>query len=216
MALSWPIALTEFFDTLPIQQVTCHLGRSVTVSQTDGGDLIPHQVGARLWQGQIILGKDYHRQFAAIEARIALLEEPGASLLVYDTRMTGPRADPDGSLLGINVVLIDTLDANNRELTLKGAPPGYVISQGDLLGFGYGSNPVRYAFHRVVTGAVANGVGVTDQIEVIPFVRQGAASGAVVTLIKPVCKAKIMVAEYGASTATVSTGGTLNWMQTLR
>ncbi|PCH71940.1 MAG: hypothetical protein COC12_07015 [Rhodobacteraceae bacterium] len=216
MALSWPIALTEFFDTLPIQQVTCHLGRSVTASQTGGGDLISHQVGERLWQGQIILGKDYHRQFAAIEARIALLEESGASLLVYDTRMAGPRGDPSGALLGTSVVRIDTLDANNRDLTLKDLPAGYVISQGDLLGFSYGSNPVRYAFHRVVTGAIAGSGGITAKIEVIPWIRQGAATGTVVTLVKPVCKAKIMVAEYGNSTATVSTGGTLNWMQTLR
>ncbi len=114
------------------------------------------------------------------------------------------------------MVRIDTLDANNRELTLKDTPSGYVISQGDLLGFSYGSNPMRYAFHRVVTGATANASGITPKIEVIPFIRQGAAAGAVVTLVKPVCKAKIMVAEYGASTATVSAGGTINWMQTLR
>lgn len=216
MALTWPLSLTGFFEPLPIARVTFHLGRAVTVSETGGGDVISHQLGARLWQGQIALGKDSHRAFAAIEARLALLEEPGASLLIYDTRMPGPQGDPDGSLLGSNVVKIATLDANNREMTLKGLPSGYVISQGEFLSFEYGSNPVRFAFHRVVTGGAAGGNGVTPLIEVIPFIRQGAAVNAIVTLFKPTLKAKIMVADYGASSATISTGGTLNWMQTLR
>lgn len=216
MALTWPLDLVDFFDGLPIAKMTFLLGRSVTTSESGGGDLISHQVGARLWQGQITFGKDHHRVFAAIEARLALLEEPGASALIYDTRMPGPRADPDGSLLGSNLAKIATLDANNREMTLKDLPVGYEISQGDFLSFTYGSNPVRYAFHRVVTGGEANGSGVTPLIEVTPFIRQGAVTNTVVTLFKPTLKAKIMVAEYGGSSATVSAGGTLNWMQTLR
>lgn len=155
MPLAWPLSAAEFFDTLPIRQVTFHLGRSVTTSQTGGGDLIAHQLGTRLWQGQIILGKDHHRAAAAIEARLALLEEAGASLLIYDPRLPGPIADPDGSLLGGSTPRIASLRANNRQMTLKNLPTGYEISQGDVLGFSYGSNPVRTAYHRVVTGGVA-------------------------------------------------------------
>ena len=216
MALSWPLAVDQFFDMLPIKRVTFKLGRSSTFSETGGGELIDHKIGARLWQGEIQLDKDFHRVWAAIEARLALLEEPGASLLVRDIRLPGPIADPDGSLLGANAVKINTLDANNREFSLKGLPDGYVISQGDLLGFSYGSNPVRHAFHRVVTGAVAAIGGVTPLIEVTPFIRQGVKTLAPVTLVAPVCKAKIVTAEYGASRATISQGGTLSWMQTLR
>lgn len=216
MPLAWPLSVAEFFDTLPIRQVTFHLGRSVTSSQTGGGVLISHQLGTRLWQGQIILGKDHHRAAAAIEARLALLEEAGASLLIYNTRLPGPIADPDGSLLGGSTPRIAALNANNRQMTLKDLPVGYGISQGDVLGFSYGSNPVRHAYHRVVKGGVADGFGLTPDIELIPFIRPGAAVNAIVTLVRPVCKAKIMVAEYGVSSGAITAGTTINWMQTLR
>ncbi len=216
MALTWPLPLTEFFNTLPVQRVTFQLANSVTHSETGYGEFIAHKRGARLWTGKIILDKDHHSVWAAIEARLALLEEPGASLLLWDLRMPGPIADRDKSLLGTAVPKIRSLASNNREMTLKGLPAGYVVSQGDLLGFTYGSNPIRYAFHRVVTGATASGLGITTDIEVQPFIRPGAAIDAVVTLGDPVLKAKVTGAEYGASRSTISEGGSLSWTQTLR
>jgi hypothetical protein len=196
--------------------VTFQLANSVTHSETGGGEVISHRRGARLWAGKIILDKDYHAVWAAIEARLALLEEPGASLLIKDVRMPGPIADRDHSLLGAAVPKIATLDSNNREMTVKGLPAGYVISQGDLLGFTYGTSPIRYAFHRVVTGGIANGLGITPDIEVIPFIRPGAQVNAVLTLGDPVLKAKLTNAEYGNSRSIISEGGSMSWTQTLR
>lgn len=216
MALTWPLPLSAFLDTLPIQRVTFQLANSVTHSETGGGEVISHRRGARLWAGKIILDKDYHAVWAAIEARLALLEEPGASLLIKDVRMSGPIADRDHSLLGAAVPKIATLDSNNREMTVKGLPAGYVISQGDLLGFTYGTSPIRYAFHRVVTGGIANGLGITPDIEVIPFIRPGAQVNAVLTLGDPVLKAKLTNAEYGNSRSIISEGGSMSWTQTLR
>ena len=216
MALTWPLPLSAFLDTLPIQRVTFQLANSVTHSETGGGEVISHRRGARLWAGKIILDKDYHAVWAAIEARLALLEEPGASLLIKDVRMSGPIADRDHSLLGAAVPKIATLDSNNREMTVKGLPAGYVISQGDLLGFTYGTSPIRYAFHRVVTGGIANGLGITPDIEVIPFIRPGAQVNAVLTLGNPVLKAKLTNAEYGNSRSIISEGGSMSWTQTLR
>ena len=216
MALTWPLPLSAFLDTLPIQRVTFQLANSVTHSETGGGEVISHRRGARLWAGKIILDKDYHAVWAAIEARLALLEEPGASLLIKDVRMPGPIADRDHSLLGAAVPKIATLDSNNREMTVKGLPAGYVISQGDLLGFTYGTSPIRYAFHRVVTGGIANGLGITPDIEVIPFIRPGAQVNAVLTLGDPVLKAKLTNAEYGNSRSIISEGGSMSWTQTLR
>ena len=130
--------------------------------------------------------------------------------------MPGPIADRDHSLLGAAVPKIATLDSNNREMTVKGLPAGYVISQGDLLGFTYGTSPIRYAFHRVVTGGIANGLGITPDIEVIPFIRPGAQVNAVLTLGDPVLKAKLTNAEYGNSRSIISEGGSMSWTQTLR
>ncbi|MDK3072773.1 hypothetical protein QO034_06595 [Sedimentitalea sp. JM2-8] len=216
MALSFPLPLSEFLDTLPVSRVTFRLEQAVTSSETGGGEVIRHARGARLWGGEIVLDRDYHAVWAAIEARIALLEEPGASFLITDTRLPGPIADPDGSILGAAAVQILSVNANSRELRLKGLPPGYAISQGDMLSFSYGSNPVRRALHRVVTGAVANGSGNTPNFEVTPFIRPGAAVDAAVTLVAPVCKAVLASADIGASRAAISDGGTFAWRQTLR
>ena len=216
MALSFPLSLAEFFDTLPVARVTFRLPRSDTFSETGGGELIAHRLGVRLWAGEIALGRDYHRVWAAIEARLALLEEPGASFLIRDPRLPGPIADPGGAILGASTVRISSLWGDNRQLALKGLPPGYVISRGDLMGFTYGTNPVRYAYHRVVSGDAADGFGMTGAIEVTPFIRPGAAVNADVTLVAPVLKARVTGADYGASRAAIGEGGTFQWSQTLR
>ncbi|MFT5614575.1 MAG: hypothetical protein ACI8Q6_001855 [Granulosicoccus sp.] len=74
MALSWPLPLAQFFDMVPIQSVSFQLATARTFSQTGGGDLIAYRRDARLWKGEIKLDKDYHHVWAAIEARLALLE----------------------------------------------------------------------------------------------------------------------------------------------
>lgn len=216
MALAWPLAVDEFFAGLPIQKISFRLGRAQTQSETGGGELIQHGMGTRLWRGSVVLDKETHAYWAAVEARLALLEQPGASLLLWDTRMTGTLQDPGLTILGAATPVIDALAGNNRELDISGLPSNYEISRGDLLGFTYGANPTRYAYHRVVTGDRANLAGVARNIEVIPYIRPGAQIGAAVTLGTPVLKAIIPSAEYGESRATLSEGGSFQWVQTLR
>jgi hypothetical protein len=216
MALSWPLPAQEFFDDLPIAEISFTLGRASEFSETGGGDVIDHRLGARLWQGRIKLDIDTHAAWAAIEARLALLEEPGASLLLYDTRLPSPIAHPALAPGALDNVQIGAIAANNRELSLTRLPQGYTVSRGDVLGFTYGANPTRYAYHRVVTGAVADVSGVAAWIEVTPFLRPGAVAGLPVALQAPVLKAKIKEAAYGASRATISEGGAFSWTQTLR
>ncbi len=216
MALTWPLPLSEFFEGLPVSRITFRLGNANTFSETGGGDVIPHQRGPRLWQGRIVLDKDYYPEIAAIEARLALLEEPGASLLLWDIRQPSPFADPGKAILGAAAPVIAALNANNRELDISGLPAGYVISRGDFLGFTYGANPTRYAFHRVAAGAVADGAGLASGIEVRPFIRPGAALGAAVTLGDPVLKAVITSAQYGEGRSGVTDGPSFEWRQTLR
>ena len=94
MALSWPLPLESFFEGLPIQKISCRLGRAETSSETGGGEVISHGMGTRLWRGRIVLDKEIHTYWAAIEAKLALLEQPGASLLLRETRVNGTRFDP--------------------------------------------------------------------------------------------------------------------------
>ncbi|MFD1342877.1 hypothetical protein [Litorisediminicola beolgyonensis] len=216
MALSWPIPLSGFFEDLPISQVSFSLGTAQTTSETGGGDVIKHQLGARLWMGEVQLGATPLSDMAAIEARLALLEQPGASLLIYDRRKSNPRLDPAGATIAAASPVIASLSVDGRELALEDLPAGYVISQGDMLGFSYGSNPLRRALHRVVTGATADGTGATGLFEITPVIRPGAALGATVTLSRPVCKAVITEAQYGSGRSLISRGASFAWRQTLR
>ena len=89
---------------------------------------------------------------------------------------------------------------------MAGLPAWYVLTRGDYLAFDYGS-PSRRALHKVVSLTVqASAGGVTPVFEVTPLIRPGALVGAVVTLVRASCKARIMPGSVskGASFRTLS------------
>lgn len=213
--MSFPLTLSEFFDHLPVAQVTFRLGRAVTFSETGGGEVIDHKIGARLWQGEITLDRDYHARMAGIEALISLVEEGGGSFMLRDPRYWGPAGDPFGQVLGAASVTIDAITGDGKFVDLAGLPQGYVLSAGDYLGFSYGANPTRHALHRVV-GTYTAGASVMAGIRVVPAIRDGAQPGAAVELVTPACKVRLVEADYGSGRSVISAGGTLSFTQTLR
>lgn len=150
------------------------------------------------------------------EVLIDILRQAGRSFLVYDTRRPAPLLDPNGTILGAATPTIHTLSADPRELRITGLPASYVLSPGDYLSFTYGTNPVRYALHRVVatTTAVA---GLTPLFEVTPAIRSGAVTGAAITLIKAHCKAVILAGsvETGSGRRTITEGIGFGYVQSL-
>lgn len=216
MPIEWPLPPSEFLDLLPIKNVSSRPGRAVTSTESGDGAVIYHQRGARLWQGSITLDIDAHDFWASVDATLSMLEEPSASFLFRDPRAQGPIADPRKLILGAASPVIAGLSEDAHHLKLSGLPSGYVLSRGDLLGFTYGTNPTRYAYHRIFTGGAANGAGVASDLVVVPKIRPGAQLGAAVTLGSPVLKARLKEAQYGASRAKVSDGGSFDWVQTLR
>jgi len=201
---------------LPIKSLTSRPGRATSSSEAGDGSVITHQRGARLWQGTITLDMDAHEFWASIDATLSMLEEPGASFLFRDPRMTGPIADPQKVTLGAANPVISGLSGDTHGLDLSGLPAGYKLQRGDLLGFSYGANPTRYAYHRVFTGGIANLAGELSDLVVVPKIRSGAQVGAAVTLGTPVLKAILRQADYGASRSKISEGGSFEWVQTLR
>ena len=107
------------------------------------------------------------------------------------------------------------LDSGNRLVQLRDLPPGYVLSPGDMLGWTYGSNPTRYALHRLVTGATAEGNGICGPVEVTPRLRGGTV-GAAVDLVRPVCKAVVDQAQAGAGDIVVTSGASLTWVESVK
>lgn len=215
MALSFPLNLAQFFDPLPVANITFRPADNRTFTETGGGELIPAARGARLWQGQVSIDIDTHARIAAFEAKLSVLEQPGASFMIYDLRKPFPTADAGGALISGASPVIAALNANNREISLTGLPSGYVLSDGDMIGWTYGASPTRHALHRIAVGATANGSGAAT-VELTPLIRPGTSIGTPITLVKPLCKAIIDEATYGGGRSVITQGGTFAWKQTLR
>ena len=207
MTLAFPLPLEVFFDRLPIQTMTLAPNASMAISRTRGGDVMAAGIGTRLWRGEIHLDVMTDAEHRAIRPLIDLLLAPGASFLLTDRLRAAPRDDPRGAILGSATPRLRQISA--RELALKGLPPQYWLRRDDLLGFSYGANPTRHAFHRVVGEVRANASGDTALFEVTPPVRAGAAVNVPVTLIRPACKAMILpdTLERGATRAGGLTEG---------
>lgn len=220
MALTFPLSLATFADTLLVQSATCDLPEQLQQSRTAGGEQLSADMGERLWTGRIDLGAMVRGEIGRPDVLIQVLKAAGRSFHMYDRRRPNPLADPTGTILGAAAVTILALGGDPREMSLAGLPAGYTLSAGDYLSFEYTALAVtRQALHRVVNSTVvANGAGQTPLFEVIPALRPGAAAAAPVTLKKAFCKA-VMIAGSATPVAGRSTlyeGLGFDWVQSLR
>lgn len=218
MALSFPLGLNEFFDDLRITVAQMAPYEPRKVDRTAGGTILSASQGDAVWQGTIqIAAVNFAANPFKMEALLSVLDRAGSSFLMYDPRKCFPMSDPQGAILGSAVPRIASLSANNRELSLNDLPPGYVHTAGDLIGWQYASNPTRYALHRLVSGATADGSGATGTFEVTPFIQPGVTVGTSVALVKPVIKAVLVPSpQYGSGRAKLMPGASFDFVQTQR
>jgi hypothetical protein len=215
--LSYPLTYAQFLGALRIEEATFRLSHPQEHTRLGDGTVISASLGASLWTGTIRLAQANHPRHAQMEALLALMDQPGATFLCHDPRYVGPASDPSGATLGSRTVTIHSVASNMRELRLTGLPSGYVLSAGDMLAFQYGSNPVRYALHRIVVGGTASSSGLTPMLELVPNLRAGAAAGLTVSLIRPACKARLLPEPTsGAGRQALSRGASFDFIQTLR
>jgi hypothetical protein len=215
--LTYPLSYAQFLGVLRVEEVTFRLSHPQEHTRLGDGTVISASLGASLWTGTIRLAQANHARHAQMEALIGLMDQPGATFLCHDPRYLGPASDPSGVILGSRTVTIHSVAGNMRELRLTGLPSGYTLSAGDMLGFQYGSNPVRYALHRIVVGGTASSTGLTPLMEVVPTLRPGAVVGLTVSLIRPACKARLLPEPtYGAGRQALSRGASFDFIQTLR
>lgn len=220
MALTFPLPLASFADTLLVANASCFLPEQLQQSRTAGGEQLSADMGERLWTGRIDLGNMVRSEFGRPDVLISLLRQAGRSFLMYDRRRPNPLADPTGTILGASAVTILALGGDPRELSLTGLPAGYTLSAGDYLSFAYTDLSItRQALHKVVDAiVVADGVGATALFEVHPAIRPGAVAGAAVTLRKAFCKAVMVAgsATEGTGRSTLYEGLGFDWVQSLR
>jgi len=107
MPLTYPLSIPNFFDLLPKASTTFELSETSEFSQTAGGEVAVDQIGERLWQGQVTLGRLTKTEVGDAKALINLARGAGGrSFFVYDTDHASPRHDLNGAALGGATVLI--------------------------------------------------------------------------------------------------------------
>lgn len=216
MMLSFPLPAAQFMDLLPIRSLTFDLPEQMHLSRTASGITIGADLGPRLWSGRIELGKMTEDEARPIRAMLNVLRGARRSFLIYDATRPWPLADPGGLLLGSATPQIRAL-GSGRQIALRGLPAGYRLGPGDLIGWHYGSDPVRHALHEVVGTALANGAGDTPLFEVSAEIRPGAALNAPVSLIRATCMAVILPESTATGTHahTLTEGMGFDFQQTL-
>lgn len=221
MPLTFPLSLAAWQDLLPVAQMRLELDEAMQSDETGGGEVFAADIGAALWQGELVLAPSTRLLSSRHQALIAAVRSPGRPFHVTDLTRPYPAADPAGTVLGSFNAFAPTVLANSqnggREIVLSGLHANYVLSPGDWLHFDYGSSPARRALHQVVTGNTADSFGdSTDWIEVVPPVRPFTGTPAV-TLARPSCKA-VYVPGSGAGRVVqgyTGSGLSLRFRQTL-
>ena len=215
---TFPLTLADFWLRLPVSEIAFDLGEAMENNRTAGGQQMSADLGERLWQGRVTLGRLTQAEADEVEPLIELLRQAGRSFIASDLRRPAPRIDPAGAFIGSAAVTMTAVSSDRRQVTLAGAPAGYVLSRGDYIGFSYGSGPVRHALHRLVETVTANASGVFPAAEVVPAVRLGTTPPHAVTLVHPFCKAVIVPGSFapGRARRGLSEGLSFSFVQSLR
>ncbi len=125
-------------------------------------------LGPALWMGDFTTIALHNSRASEFEAMLDSLDGVIHSFEASDLRKRYPTAYPTGAFIDSGV--LNSVNVNNKALSLRGVPAGYVVSPGDYLSFDYSGSR---ALHRTVEGATANGSGLTTEFEVRPHIRAG-------------------------------------------
>lgn len=214
---------TDFFDTLCPRDTAFEPSLATTEDRLADGTVIASAIGAALWRVSARMPQMPVAQYRAVQARLVRLQQPGNFVMAWDVSAHGPASDRGGVILGSATPVVQAVDADAARLRVSGLPAGYVLSAGDWIGWTYASSPVRYALHQLVTGAVADGTGLTPLFEVQPHIRAmpngtGLAGlvGAPVSLVRPRAKFRVTGVTWPERSGPVQRGLSIQMIQTLR
>lgn len=205
MALTFPLALDDFFDLLKVRSAPFMLVSQQDYSGLGSGEGIASDLGPKLWEAKVSSSEMELSEALALQAKLDALDGSTNTFYAYSPTAAYPKADPDGSLLGASTPTIHTIAANRKEMRVTGLPSGYVLTAGDMLAVDYGS-PTRRALVRLVTSATASAGGLTPLFEVRPHLRPGITTTLAVTVIKPAMKCKIVPGSMSSAHDLMVTG----------
>jgi hypothetical protein len=178
MSLSFP--LTTLFDVAQIADQAFQLQSRQEMSRLASGITIAKDFGSALWSANYTTAQMANDDALTLEAKLNALDGSIQLFEAYDLRRPNPKAYADGVFTDSG--LLNSVNANNKALSLKSLPAGFVLTPGDYLAFTYGSSR---ALHQIVEGVTANGSGLTTEFEVRPHIRSGFTLNSAVTLKNP-------------------------------
>ena len=208
MAIVYPYPLPMLADRLAIASVVWDIQRNDEMSGSGDGRVWQAELAQPLWTADVVLSDDPHNDVKQIAALIRRLHGSQESFMLYDPLSMYPQADPKGTALGANVVMVKSIGADRQSLSLKGLPNGYTLTLADKMQVAYASGPVRNFFCEVSETVTSNGGGETAEFGVFPHIPVGLAVDDVVTLKRPACKVFVPPNAFKPGTARGTiTGG---------
>ena len=216
--LTFPLALSEFWDLLPISSIALDCEPQLEMSGTAAGQQLTRQIAPALWRGPVTLDKLTPNEAAEAMALVDFARQSGGSFMMYDLMRPYPVMDPKGDVLDAANVVVSAIAADRRSLRLAGLPPNYQIRRGDMLGSSWGAAPIRYGLHRIALASSADGTGVTDWNWVSPEIHSAVLVGSPVTLTRPAIKGMIVPKSVrkGSMSRGLVMGTSFEVIQTLR
>lgn len=190
MAISFP--RTDIITAL-YQQSPFKLFERQEISRDGRGRPYTKSLGEAVWTVNFQTIAMSFEDSIAFMAKLNSLDGSIGTFYAYDKRRPYPKEHADGSFSDSGK--INTINENNKAMSLKELPAGFKLSEGDYLAYDFASG--RRALHQIMESVTANGSGITAEFEVRPHIRPGItlSPDVPVTLKKP---SAIFVIEPGS------------------
>jgi hypothetical protein len=191
MAITFPVSLPNLVDLLKIESVSWNLVYQQEYSGLGSGEGLSHDLGPPLWEADVTCAQFPHADVEKWRARFLGLDGSNQSFMLYNPAAKHPETDENGTALAGKNLTVLSVGANRKEFAIAGLPAGFEVPWGAYAQIEAGS-PTRVALVQFLESKTATGLGNTSAIECRPHLRPWVAAGAVVTLLKPAAKVKLV------------------------
>ncbi|EPE99537.1 hypothetical protein [Rhizobium grahamii] len=206
MAIAFP---RDILDGFPGWSVRFELAYRQERSRTAGGKTFAKDLGSPIWRASYVTKPVRANTVDKWRAKLASMDGGIQTFLGVNLSRCYPIAYPRGSWPTGDAFGgtggITGIDANRKVFSVQGFPPGFKLSEGDMIQVG------ATDLHWVESDAVANGSGVFPTLEVRPHLWPSVTAGAAVTVKRPHCIMSIDPDTVGTQTDLATGTGAISF-----
>lgn len=203
--MSVTLPLTTLFSDHVLKTAQFKLMSRGEFSRQEGGRLISVSRHPAVWLATFTSTALSYDDAVDLEALLSTLDGSVHAFEAHDTRRPYPKNYPTGSFSDTGI--INSINVNNKAMTISGLPANFVITRGDKLSFAHVAGGL--SLHYAVESVTADGAGLTPEFEVRPHIPSSTTTSTPVVFKKPPCYMLVIpdTVEYseGASTLGVVT-----------